>query len=368
MGRQLIVSNRADLTAFDLDSGQARWSQQVDSGERYQQWPLVPMQPVALGDRILSRRLTSDGPELACLDAAAGTIVWAAKPDDYVASDPVVLDGRPLVLCASHEGTGKVSLALVEFAAATGRARSRVALAEFRESLRRPLECQLTVAEDRLVASAAGCVLACSPEGRVHWIRRQVFVPPPALDQQNSREWLEQYHEPLLATGGRVYATQPGVWGIECMELEGGRLLWRQASGSLTRLVGRAGDRVIVETSDGPAALDPETGRLLWFRGVKDCLAARICGPQHAVLSLSVHVGRRANRENPSGIVLSWFDPEEGSPLANAVLEVPTPGAWHAGPLVAASGRQWLAMAPQQQPARRQMLEALRTGDAETFP
>jgi outer membrane protein assembly factor BamB len=321
------------------------------------------MRPVALGDRILSRRLTSDGPELACLDAA-GTVIWTAKPDDYAASDPVVVDGKPLALFASHEGTGKIGLALVEFAAATGRVRSRVPLAEFRESPRRPLVCQLTAAEDRLVATVAGCVLACSPAGRVQWIRRQVFVPPPALDYQNSREWLEQYHEPLLAAGGRVYATQPGVWGIECMELEGGRLLWRQGSGNLVRLAGRAGDRIMVQTSDGPAALDPESGKLLWFRGVKDCLATRICGPTGPVLSLSVHVGRKASHENPSGIVLSWIDPEAGSPLASTVLEMPAQGGLYVGPLVAAGGRQWLAMAPRQQPTRRQMLEALRTGDA----
>jgi hypothetical protein len=131
-------------------------------------------------------------------------------------------------------------------------------------------------------------------------------------------------------------------------------------------LVGRAGDRIIVETSDGPAALDPETGKLLWFRGVKDCLATRICGPKDAVLTLSFRVGRKGNRGNASGVVLSWFNPEEGTSLASAVMDLPTPGGWHVGPLVGANGRQWLAMAPQQQPAQRQMLEALRTGDAET--
>lgn len=364
MGRQLIVSDRAELTAFDLDSGQARWSQQVDSGDRYPQWPLVPMRPAAFGDRILARRLTADGPELACLDAA-GTVVWASKPEGYVASDPVVVDGKPLALAALHEGTGKVSLALVEFGATTGRVRGRILLAEFRESPRRPLPCQLAVADDRLVASTAGCVLACSPQGRVFWIRRQVFVPPPLQDHQAGREWLEQYHEPLLVSGGRIYATQPGVWGIECMELDGGRLLWRQASGSLTRLAGFADDRLIAQTSDGPIALDRETGRLLWFRGVKDCLAVRICGPRDAVLSFSAYATRRGNRGNPSGVLLSWFDPAEGSPVASEVLEAPAPGAWHVGPLLAASGRQWLAMAPQQQPTQRRIVEALRTGEAE---
>jgi hypothetical protein len=364
--RQLIVNNRAELVAFDLDTGKPRWSQQVESAEQYQQWPLVPMRPVAFGERILVRRLTADGAELACLDAGDGRLLWTSKPETYVASDPVVVDGKPLALCASHEGTGKISLLLVEFSAASGRVRSRVPLAEFRQWQRRPLDCQVTLAEDRLIASMAGCVLACSPAGRVCWIRRQVWVPPPGLDYQNVREWCEQHHEPLHMAGGRVYATQPGVWGIECLELESGRLLWRQGAGNLTRLAGRAGDRLILETSDGPAALDPETGKLLWTRQVKHCLATRICSPTGAVLSVAVHVGRKATRENPSGIVLSWFEPKEGAVLGSAVLEMPAQGGWHVGPVVAASGRQWLAMAPQQQPAQRQVMEAIRTGNAET--
>ncbi len=364
--RQLIFSNRAELIALDLGSGQARWSQQIDAGEQYQRWPLVPMRPVAFGERILVRRLTNDGPELACLEAADGKVVWTARPDDYVASDPVVVDGRPLALCASHEGTGKISLVLVEFNAASGRARSRVPVAEFRQSLRRPLDCQITLAEDRLVTTAAGCVLALSPAGRMHWIRRQVWVPPPGPEFQSSREWFEQYHEPLRSGGGRVYATQPGVWGIECIELESGRLVWRQGAGNLTRLVGRTGDRLIVETSDGPAALDPETGNMLWTRPVTRCLAVRICSQPDSIVCLGVHVGRTKGRETPDGIALSWYDAGDGRTTGSSVVDARRPPGWLLGPLVGDEKRQWIALATQQQPAQRELLEAIRTGDAET--
>jgi outer membrane protein assembly factor BamB len=363
--RQLVYNNRAELIALDLGSGQARWSQQIESGEQFQRWPLVPMQPVAFGERILVRRLTNDGPELACIEGADGRIVWTSKPEDYVASDPVVVDGRPMALCASHEATGKIGLVLVEFNVASGRARSRMPVAEFRQSLRRPLDCQIALAEDRLAVTAAGCVLAFSPSGRIHWIRRQVWVPPPGPEYQSSKEWFEQHHEPLRVAGGRVYATQPGVWGIECMELESGRLVWRQGSGNLTRLVGRTADRLILETSDGPAALDPETGNVVWTRPVPRCLAVRICSQPDSVVCLSDQATRTKRKETTDGIALSWYDADDGRPLGSSVVDSRRAQGWFLGPLVGVEKRQWIALAAQQQPTQRELLEMVRTGDAE---
>jgi hypothetical protein len=364
--RQLIVNNRLELASFDLESGRPQWSHRVDVEERNQQWPLVPMQPVPFGRWVLARRLTNDGPELVCLDPAEGKLVWTSKPDDYVASDPLVVDEKPLVLTASHDGTGKISVFLVELNAFSGRARSRAPLAEFRGAAKRPLACQATAYQDRLVATAAGCVLAFSPAGQVHWIRRQAWTPPAGLDYSSGREWFDQHHDRPLMWRGRVYATQPGVWGIECLELESGRVLWRQGEGELTRIAGMAAGRLILATSWGPVALDPQSGKPRWTREVKDCLATWTCGPDGAVLSVSMQVGRKGNRENPAGIQLSWFDPEDGRPLASAVIELPGQGGWYLGPPAAAGSRQWLAMATRQQPTRRQIVEAIRVGDAQT--
>jgi outer membrane protein assembly factor BamB len=364
--RQLIVNNRLELASFDLESGQPQWSHRVDVEERNQQWPLVPMQPVPFGRWVLARRLTNDGPELVCLDPAEGKLVWTSKPDDYVASDPLVVDEKPLVLTASHDGPGKVSVFLVELNAFSGRARSRAPLVEFRNVAKRPLACQAAAYQDRIVATAAGCVLAFSPAGQMHWIRRQAWTPPAGLDYSSGREWFDQHHDRPLVWRGRVYATQPGVWGIECLELESGRLLWRQGEGELTRLAGITAGRLILATSWGPAALDPESGKPLWTREVKDCLSTWTCGPDGAVLSVSMFVERKGNRESPSGIQLSWFDPEDGRPLASAAIELPGQGGWYLGPPAAAASRQWLAMATRQQPTRRQIVEAIRVGDAQT--
>lgn len=362
---RVLVHNRAELVAWDVQSGQKLWTQRIDSGEQGHRWPAVPMRPTPLGERILVRRLTSDGPELACIDSADGTVVWSSRPDDYVASDPVVVDGRPVALCASHDETGKASLAMVEFSGASGRPRRRAPIAEFRPLLRRPVDCQIVLADDCLIATAAGCVLAFTPTGRVLWIRRQVWVPPPGSEPQNSREWFEQYHDPLRVADGRVYATQPGVWGVECMELETGRLVWRQGGGNLRRLIGQAGNRLILETSDGPVALHPATGAILWTRLVPRTLAVRICSQPASVVCVSERVGRVSRRERPDGISLSWHDAATGQPLGTSAVDSPLPSGWLVGPFFGSEKRQWMGLASRQQPAQRELFEMIRVGDAD---
>ena len=185
--------------------------------------------------------------------------------------------------------------------------------------------------------------------GTRHWIRRQAWTPPAGLDYFSGHEWFEQCHERPLVWRGRVYATQPGVWGVECLELESGRLLWRQGDGDLTRLAGMAGGRLILSTSWGPAVLDAESGKLLWTREVKDCLATWTCGPDDAILSVSMHLGPRGiARTRPASS--SPGSMRRGPAGGHAVIELPVQGGWYLGPPAAAGTRQWLAMAPGNSP------------------
>ena len=126
-----------------------------------------------------------------------------------------------------------------------------------------------------------------------------------------------------------------------------------------------AGGRLILSTSWGPAVLDAESGKLLWTREVKDCLATWTCGPDNAILSVSMHLGpRQTARTRPGssshGSMPTWAG------CGYAVIELPVQGGWYLGPPAAAGTRQWLAMATRQQPTRRQIVEAIRVGDAQT--
>jgi hypothetical protein len=362
-GKQMLVSNRLDTAAVLVDSGQVQWVHRaVTPADAAAQWPLVPMAPVSVGGRVFVRRMAKDGPELACLEAADGKVLWSNKIDGAVVSDPLFVGPRLLVLTATNDGPDKVSLTLVGLAPNSGRVRSRALLAEFRDVWHRQFPCQATAVEDRIVANAGACVLCCDASGRVRWLRRQIWGPPLGGDYQAGRSWLHQARQPPLIAGGRVYAAQPGVAGIECVELESGRLVWRSPMGTLTRIVGRTPKRLIVENFDGLAGLDLATGRVEWSRQTSECLDVRLCGPTGPIAL--VHVGAKQEPAGAAPVAITWFEVETGRSLATSTLPIPTqPQAW-CKPLVVAAGRQW-GFLGSPQAASRDILELVRIGEAE---
>ena len=118
-----------------------------------------------------------------------------------------------------------------------------------------------------------------------------------------------QVHEPPLVDQGRIFATQPGMWEIESMELETGRLRWSQAVPELSCVSGLLEERLIVETADEVAALDAKTGRVVWRRQLGRRLDARLCSKPGGILVVEVE-----SVEQPRGFrpVLVWLDPESG--------------------------------------------------------
>ena len=287
--------------------------------------------------------------------------------------------------------------------AATGRVRSRVPLVEFRDLWRGQLPCQAAVVEEKIVAAVGGCVLCCDVAGRVHWVRRQVWIPPPSVEYSSGREWIDQAFSPPVVEEGLVFATQPGVWAVECMELEGGRLRWRQPLGGLVRLLGLARDqglgargqgsgfrvqgsggaeasdgasslapspqspaprvRLIAETTDGLVGLDADSGRVVWSLEVRDRLETLLCGPQGGDFQipyptvLAVHLGPKKDDKFPKADSLEWIDPQTGRRLGRSTLKppaaelapprtdlksvLPQPAESWLKPVVAAEGRLW---------------------------
>lgn len=366
-GRQMLVGNRIELLALSLDTGQRQWLQRVPVREDRQLWGLVPMTPVVAGGRVFVRRLSNDGPELACLEAADGKILWNVRPDGYVASDPLFVGPSLFVMTAAHDGAERVSLALVGLRPSSGRVRSRAHLAEFRDAWSRQFPCQATAVDDRIVAAAGACVLCCDSTGRVQWLRRQIWVPPPVHDYSVARSWFDHTPQPPLVADRVVYATQPGVWGVECIDLETGRLVWRKPIGTMVRMVGRAAGRLIVQTTDGLAALDALDGNVHWTRRTDDCLDVRLCGPAGPIVLVSP--APKKNGKPAGSLVLTWIDAEKGDGLGSSELSMPAtapgrPERW-LKPLVIAGTRQWGLVGTLQAPAQREVFELVRVGELE---
>ena len=353
--RQMLVNNQIDQIAFDLETGRLLWAQCRAVEDGYQQWPLVRMQPVCAGTAVFVRQLADEGPELVSLESTTGRMVWSSRPDGHVASDPLVLGDNLLALGVGYGPGEKLALSLTSFDPDSGRILRQAPLAEFRDLWQHRLPCRATIAGERIVATVGGCVLSCDASGRVLWQRRQIWVPPPGDSRYRAPEWLQQVHELPLVDDGRVYATQPGVWGVECLDLETGRLVWRRAVGGLARLVGFASGRLVVETTDGLEAVDPVSGETVWHHPFEHRLKAGLC--REPGLILAYHL----ERDNQSGegpqFVLVWIDAETGQPREQSVLSTPERSDAWLGPLVASGGRQWGFFASPEEPASRDILE-----------
>jgi outer membrane protein assembly factor BamB len=365
LGNLLFLNNGIEQTALDLSSGRQRWNQWTAVADDRQGWPQAPMRASIVGDRIFVRRLSNDGPELICLETGEGKIVWRARPDAFVASDPFFVDSKLFVLTVGIDGVGKLALHLVGLASGSGRVRSHTLLAEFHDVWRQRIPCQVAVAGSQIVVAASGCVLACDPSGGVHWVRRQIWIP--AADPDYSTDyylrWLERLEQPPLVADGKVYATQPGVWGVECIDLETGRLVWRRNLGDLFGVIGRTPGQVIVQTRSALLSLASETGQTVWRHPVTSCLNATLCDSSHALLYARAGVKKDAASLVP--VVLSWLDIATGRLEGVFSLDTPPHQEPWFRPIATTGQRAWGFFATTPDQATREIFELERTGDLE---
>jgi hypothetical protein len=157
-----------------------------------------------------------------------------------------------------------------------------------------------------------------------------------------------------------VVAVQPGVETLECLEVGTGRLLWRHAEQRPRRLLGRSGDRVIVETDDGIVALALADGQVAWRhheplgvetgrhpQGIERRCTAAAAGEKYVLYSV-----RSGPVDKPKTPALVWLDAATGRQLGS--VEVPQ---WQdvdprIGPLIPAGGRLWTFFGKEKDPKR----------------
>jgi len=363
---KLVVNSQVQQVAFDLESGQQVWRQQgAPVDKRPLWWSLSPMQPVVDRDRIYLRRFAGDGLELACLEARDGRTLWSTRPPDSrqnwiapVVSDPIVAGSELLALTARREFPEQLVLELAAFDRERGKLRRQTPLATFRDRWDGALDAQWTTAENELIVSAGGAVLCADLSGRVRWIRRQPWAPPPR-DASLAAPWLRQANRPPLVAGNRIYATQPGVWEIECVDLDTGRLCWTVGLPERRGMAGHVDNTIVAETADGLTAIEADWSTVVWQHPVERRLPLRICGDDSAVCygQLDAPVGG-----GPPRVALTWIDSASGRLKSQSPFAVPgVSGAEAAaGPLVVHGARQWLFVGADRGATSREIVELAR--------
>lgn len=361
VGNRMIVNNQVDQVALDLASGRQAWIQQPSLEDKDQQWPLVVMKPVARGERVYVRRLARGGPEIACLEMESGRLLWTAKPDSHVVSDPLFIGDELFVLSCTVRPGERLTLALVRLDGDTGTAVERWPIADFQDLSNGRLHCPATVADRRIIVAAAGHILCCDGAGRLVWLRRQTWIRPPGSDYSRARWWMEQYHSPPLALAGAVYVLQPGSWDVECINLETGGLRWRRTLVEPNRLVGIGSGRLLVETGAGLEAMDAAGGELLWHRDL-----VGVCGIMPGQDSRNICCATLVKTKEggkPPRLELVWLDGASGTAERTAAVDLPDWPEPLAGPFIAAGERMWGLFADQAAPAQREIRQLALTDE-----
>ena len=331
----MICANRFQVVAYDLATGQAKWTHAL--GEQQgpaHAWPMIPMRPQVGGGRVYVRLLAKQPrPEIVCLDLQSGKHLWTARSPGYAVSDPLLMHDHLFALTVDPASDQPASqLVLTAFHPKTGTLLGETPLVELRGQWNPQSVCQATVVDDKIVAAVAGALLCCDAFGRVRWVRQDVWIPP-ALDPDHQ----QRHHQPPLVVDDRVYVTQPGVRSVDCVELGTGRLHWRLAPSDVRRLLGLAGDRLLIETDEGIQAVSAQTGRNLWHHDAADLLEGYLAGGPGGLLYLRrVPIG--SDRWYPE---LVWLDLDSGRPKGRSPMRGLAGKQPAVGPLVACDGRLW---------------------------
>jgi hypothetical protein len=123
--------------------------------------------------------------------------------------------------------------------------------------------CQAALVGDQVVVAMTGISFCLGANNQITWLRLSPCIPP----TRNPRP-AEQYPQPPLVDGNRLYVTQCGVPAVECVDVATGRVFWKRGFAGLRRILDLSEGRILVETIDGVSAFQADSGRFLWHRDV----------------------------------------------------------------------------------------------------
>ncbi|HZL91067.1 MAG TPA: PQQ-binding-like beta-propeller repeat protein [Pirellulaceae bacterium] len=363
-GDLLYVSNRFQVAAYNLASGQRLWQSPPPPGpmKPAQDWAMIAMRPLITPQHIFARQLYGQSPQLVCLSKADGKIVWAAGTGEreFFVSDPLLVQGQlvvlSIVLAEGEEGQVKWN----RFDAATGELQEQRDLVRLRKSWGAHACCEVAALEDSLVAVLGGVTLAVDAGGRLKWVRKQVVLPA----EEEPRWILQRYQRPLV-DGERLYVAQPGVRSIECLDARTGTRHWLSVLPDLLAISGLVEGKLIAWTESDLRALDAASGKTLWRRPATDLHSFQLCGPSGIVF---------AQRESVPGMPSSfqtrlvWLEPAGGNELGSAVVPQFTDADPRLGPLVAFNNRLWTFFGKGQHEPTRDIVELTPSGEPERRP
>lgn len=386
-GASLLAVSRGELSSWKLGEGRREWSHSLETAGGKAPWPMVVPRPVRVENSIFLRRPAKEQPDLACIDAGGGGLKWTVALHDAVAADPIAVGRELLVFTVQKVFPQKLQLVFSRIDVATGQTVASNSLAEFLDLWEGELPCQAVQVDDNIVATAGGAVICCRLDGRLQWVRQQVWIPPRNSEEQ-PRPWCLQKHTPPTVRESIVAAFQPGMRSVEFLDLVSGRLVGVAIAPQIDQVVGFAGNRLVIradselwaiERADEPAVshglqtgltkqsqVDPairalpasgaSTGfRIAWRHAMPQPTEAIVVGDAGELIYVAARLPSDENA--PSAAEVTWIDSTNGRILARKTIEGLSLPKALLGPLSGADRSLWLLVGSQEKPQERTLWE-----------
>ena len=360
-GDILYVSNRFQLAAYNLASGQRLWQSPPPPGamKPAQDWAMIAMRPLITATHIFVRQLYGSSPQLVCLNKQNGQIVWTAEltEREFLASDPLLVQGQLVALSVALAGEQEGMLGRSVFDPASGQLLEQRYLCRLRNSWGTHACCEVQALDDSLIAVLGGITLRVDSDGDVQWIRSQVVLPA-----EEEPRWILQLYQRPLVDGQRIYVAQPGVRAIDCLDARSGSRLWLAVLPDVIGISGLVGDKLIVRTEADLRALDSATGKTVWRHPAADLHSFQVCGPS------AVLYARREPAQGTSALQTRfvWLDAATGNELGSTVIPQWTDADPRLGPIVPYKDRLWTFFGKGQHDPTRDLVELVPSGMAES--
>jgi outer membrane protein assembly factor BamB len=288
--------------------------------------------PVSAGDRIVVRRPSAAGDELACVEPTAGRVKWqqprAVLP---VISDPLWSQRQLFVVTMESAAQGS-RLLLCELDPDTGKPSSQTEVGQLLPGDSAPTFCELAASEERLVIATAGGVLCCDRTGRNNWLQRSLSLPaeiPGDLPVPPVQPALS------IPTPTVVVVLQAGAIGIQAFDVDSGRRIWQRAIPDLFQIAGATADLNVALTPRGLLALHTATGELAWQKPLAQPPAYWSVSEKGDVSIGEVEPGESGRKQ----LVIHTLEATNGSELPQIVLSLPAEPLELVGPIVSSNGR-----------------------------
>jgi outer membrane protein assembly factor BamB len=318
-----------------------------------QEWGLIAMRPVVTADRIFVRLLYSASPLLVCLEKSSGKLLWASesREHEFLVSDPLIIQGQLVALSVVIQPDQQGQLRYIVFDPQTGEAIRSSDLLALRSTWGTRAFCEIIETEDGLAIVLGGAVVAVNIEGKVRWARTQS-----STSADEDPRWVTQRFQQPLLHDGRLFAAQPGVRAVDCLDAHTGRRHWTVALPEIVGLIGVSSDLVMIQTESGIQALQISDGARRWQFPAAELFSFHLVDGQHLLIASREPVQGKNGRWQPR---FTWLNSADGSLVASTALSDLADTDPRLGPLVPYRDRLFLFWGHGQNDPIRQILELI---------